>query len=140
MPRGNALIQALYDAYNAHDLDAIAALHREDATHVDVAAGRPKEGRSDIIAGLATFFDAFPDAHWAADAVADNGRQAFGRYLLTGTLHKDLWSFTARAQQVELPGVHVFEYADGLITGSQDYWDAGTFRRQMTHNHLGESA
>jgi steroid delta-isomerase-like uncharacterized protein len=127
------ILEALLRAYDAHDLERVASLYAADATHVDIATGRPKQGRDRIVDGMASFFSGFADARWTASASATGGGRAFGRYVVTGTLQQDLWFFTAAGQQLELGGVLVLQCTDGLISQSEDYWDAGTFRRQMTH-------
>ena len=138
-------LEALFQAYDAHDLERVGTLYAADATHVDIAAGRPKQGRAGIVDGLASFFSGFPDARWAVPASATGGGRAFGQYVLTGTLQRDLWSFNAFGQPLKLGGVLVLHCTNGLISRSEDYWDAGTFRRQMTddqmtHNHQGAQA
>jgi steroid delta-isomerase-like uncharacterized protein len=132
------ILEALFRAYDAHDLEQVASLYAANATHVDIAAGRPKQGRDRIVEGLASFVSGFPDAHWTASASATGGGRAFGQYVVTGTLQRDLWSFNAFGQQLELAGVLVLHCRNGLITRSEDYWDAGTFRRQMTHIQLAD--
>ncbi|GAB3349824.1 hypothetical protein GCM10027300_13220 [Modestobacter lapidis] len=122
---------ALYEAYNRHDAGAAAALYAPDGAHEDVAVGRPTQGRDAVAAGLRRFFAAFPDAQWTATDVLEQGGLAFGRYVLTGTLQTDMGPFRAVGQRLELRGVHVLDTADGFIERSQDYWDSGTFRRQM---------
>lgn len=133
------ILEALFQAYDAHDLDQVASLYTADATHLDIAAGRPKVGRDCIVDGLASFLSGFPDAHWTVPASAGEGGRAFGQYIVTGSLQQDLWSFTAMGQQLQLGGVLVLHCTDGLIHRSEDYWDAGSFRRQMTH-HQGAQA
>lgn len=130
------ILESLFQAYDAHDLERVGALYAADATHVDIAAGRPKQGRAGIVAGLASFFTGFPDARWAVSASATSGGRAFGQYVLSGTLQTDLWSFDAGGQRLELGGVLVLHCTNGLISRSEDYWDAGTFRRQMTDNQM----
>ncbi len=58
------ILEALFQAYDAHDLSRVASLYAADASHVDIAAGRPKVGRERIVDGLASFFSGFPDALW----------------------------------------------------------------------------
>lgn len=140
MPTEAEILEALFLAYDAHDQERVRTLYAADATHLDIAAGRPKQGRDQIVEGLASFFSGFPDAHWSASASATGGGRAFGQYVLTGTLQQDLWSFNASGQHLELGGVLVLHCTDGLIRRSEDYWDAGTFRRQMTHNQQGAQA
>jgi steroid delta-isomerase-like uncharacterized protein len=134
------ILEALFLAYDAHDLSRVASLYAADATHIDVAAGRPKEGRDHIVDGLTSFMSGFPDARWTPAGSATGEGIAFAQYVVTGSLQQDLWSFDAAGQRLELAGVLVLHCADGLIHRSEDYWDAGTFRRQMTHNHQGDQA
>lgn len=134
------ILEALFQAYDAHDLTRVASLYAADATHVDVAAGRPKKGRDRIVDGLASFLSGFPDASWSLSASATAEQRAFGQYVVAGSLQQDLWSFNGLGQRLELPGVLVLHCTGGLIQRSEDYWDAGTFRRQMTHNHEGDQA
>jgi len=58
-------LTSLYDAYNGHSPSQVAALYRTDGRHVEVAQGNERSGRDAIREGLARFFEAFPDAHWA---------------------------------------------------------------------------
>jgi ketosteroid isomerase-like protein len=38
-----------------------------------------------------------------------------------------------RGQKISLRGVHVLDLRDGLITRSEDYWDAASFQRQLNN-------
>lgn len=126
------VLEALYGAYNRHDAEAAAALYDADGMHEDVAFGRPVRGHEAIAEGLRRFFAAFPDARWEPSAQLEEHGRAFSRYLLTATLQQDMGPFHAVGQRLELDGVHVLETAAGFITRSQDFWDGGTFHRQMT--------
>lgn len=136
----DGVIAQLYRAYNDHDAGAVAALYAADATHEDVAQGKPKHGRDEIASGLARFFDWFPDACWKPDrfAVGANGMAAVS-YLLTGTLKSRLGPIAAQGQAISLRGVHMLDIRDGLIRRSEDYWDAATFQRQLNHPNHKES-
>jgi steroid delta-isomerase-like uncharacterized protein len=139
MERDAQILDALYEAYNSHDADGVAALYAAGGEHEDVAFGRPKRGPEAIAGGLKSFFKAFPDARWeTADRLTQDGR-AMARYVLTGTLQSDLGPFRAAGQRMEIRGVHVLETADGRIERSQDFWDGATLQRQMTINNDGAS-
>jgi steroid delta-isomerase-like uncharacterized protein len=124
----------LYDAYNRHDPAAVSRLYAADATHEDIAQGRPKTGPDEIAAGLAKFFGWFPDAHWEPQSqiLGAGGREA-ATYLLTATLQAPMGPVAARGQEISLRGVHVLELRDGLIKRSEDYWDAASFQRQLNN-------
>lgn len=139
MDREEQILAALYDAYNRHDADGVAALYAPDGQHEDVAIGRPKHGPDAIAGGLRYFFAAFPDARWeTSDRWARDGR-AVARYVLTGTLQSDMGPFKAAGQRMEIRGVQVLETAAGRIERSEDFWDGASFERQMKVNDDGES-
>jgi len=121
----------LLAAYNEHDLAAVAACYRGDATHVDVASGHPKAGPDAIAAGLGFLLAAFPDAVWHAEAAVEQGEVTAVRYRLTGTLQGAFAGFEPHGQALELPGVLWIEGAAGGIARSVDFWDSGSFTRQM---------
>jgi steroid delta-isomerase-like uncharacterized protein len=124
----------LYDAYNRHDPAAVSRLYAADATHEDIAQGRPKTGPDEIAAGLAKFFGWFPDARWQPqlEILGADGREA-ATYLLTATLQAQMGPVAPRGQRISLRGVHVLDLRDGLITRSEDYWDAASFQRQLNN-------
>lgn len=125
------IVPALLDAYNNHSPTAVAPCYRVDATHVDVATGRPRQGRDAIVAGLGFFLRAFPDATWHVESTAITTQHAAVRYRLTGSLQADLGPYTAHGQALELPGVLWLTAGEGAIAHSADYWDAASFHRQM---------
>jgi hypothetical protein len=54
-------------------------------------------------------------------------------YLLTATLQAQMGPVPAYGQKISLRGVHVMHQQGGLIRGSEDYWDATTFQRQLNN-------
>ena len=125
------LIDAFYAAYDARDPAAAAALYAEDGEHREVAQGSVRSGRAQIASGLERFLEAFPDARWRVRSSLVEPRRAAVAYELTGTLNAQLGPFEPRGQRLELRGVHLFELGDGLVRVSEDYWDSGSFARQM---------
>lgn len=130
----HGIAESLYAAYNRHDPTAVAALYAADATHEDIAQGRPKTGREAISEGLRKFFGWFPDAHWEPHTQITNpdGRTAV-TYLLTATLQAQMGPIPAAGQKISLRGVHVLQLQGGLIRRSEDYWDATTFQKQLNN-------
>jgi predicted ester cyclase len=128
---GERLARALHAAYNAHDAGAAAALYAAEGRHVEIATGGARSGPAAIAAGLAGLLAAFPDAHWEAAAFIASGDRVAVPYLLTGTLQTPFGPFEPAGQQLALAGVHVVRAGDGAIVACDDYWDAGTFGRQM---------
>jgi steroid delta-isomerase-like uncharacterized protein len=125
------VVAALYAAYDARDPEAAAALYAEDGCHREIASGSERTGRDAIRDGFAGFLAAFPDARWGRRSVIVGDGEAAVTYVLTGTLHGHLGPFEPSGQRLELRGVHVIRAPDGLIKRCEDYWDAGSFGRQM---------
>jgi steroid delta-isomerase-like uncharacterized protein len=128
----NELPRRLYAAYNDHDPSAVARLYAPDATHEDVAHGRPRSGPDAIAAGLRVFFGWFPDAFWQPALQIDDGRGRLAiTYRLTASLKAQMGAIAPRGQTISLRGVQVLEIENGRIGRSVDYWDAATFQRQL---------
>ena len=125
------IVPALLDAYNNHSPASVARYYCVDATHLDVATGRPRQGRDAIIAGLGFFLSAFPDVRWHVESTAITAQHAAVRYRLTGSLRADFGPYTAHGQPLELPGVLWLTAGEGAIAHSADYWDAASFNRQI---------
>ncbi|SCL26990.1 SnoaL-like polyketide cyclase [Micromonospora rhizosphaerae] len=125
------IVPVLLDAYNNHSPTSVAPCYCLDATHLDVATGRPRQGRDAIVAGLGFFLRAFPDAMWHVESTAVTAQHAAVRYRLTGSLQADFGPYTAHGQPLELPGVLWLTAGERAIGHSADYWDAASFNRQM---------
>jgi predicted ester cyclase len=126
-----APIAALYAAYNRQDAAAAASIYTESGTHLEVATGRINTGPVAVRVGLTGFFKAFPDAKWTPMRIIAHGSSAAVSYLLTGTLTARIGPFEPCGQVLKLKGVHLFEFDGDKIAAAEDYWDSGTFGRQM---------
>jgi steroid delta-isomerase-like uncharacterized protein len=126
-----SVLDALYQAYNDHDSEAVAALYCDDGEHEDVAHGRPRRGAQTIAEGLRQFLTAIPDARWETSDRIVEGDRAVARYVLSGTLQRDMGPFRASGQRIVLRGVQVLELRAGRIARSEDFWDGATFQRQL---------
>jgi SnoaL-like polyketide cyclase. len=131
----------LYEAYNRHDPTGVAELYATDATHQDIAQGNTVRGPRAIADGLRRFFTWFPDAHWEPRSwIVDPGGAVAVTYLLTATLQAPMGPIPAQGQRLSLRGAHVLHLAGDRIRGSEDYWDAATFKDQISHTNPGGTA
>jgi steroid delta-isomerase-like uncharacterized protein len=126
-------LAALLDAYNAHDAATAVALYRDDGEHREIAQGGSHRGHHELRSSLEHFLAAFPDAHWEPVGVTGGASLAAAPYRLTGTLSAPLGPFVPTGQRLDIEGVMVACVDDerSLIAWTADYWDAGTFARQM---------
>lgn len=122
----------LYDAYNSHDVEMVAALYDRDGAHQDIAMGHQVVGVKAIAAGLKKFFGWFPDAKWEpVRQLSDSDVSTVVTYRMTGTLQAQMGPVTPTGQKISLRGAHVLFLQRGRILSSEDYWNAATFQKQL---------
>jgi len=119
MPIG-ALIERYNAAWNAQDLDAIAALHTEDVVFENHNAGERAVGATAVREHIAGIFARWPDLRFE------------GRSLRVGPDFA-VCEWTARAttedgQRLEWDGVDVLPIRDGLIARKDVYSTAHAAR------------
>jgi steroid delta-isomerase-like uncharacterized protein len=125
------LAERLYAAYNRHDAQAAAGLYAAGGRHEEIAQGRVAEGRDEIRDGLERLFTSFPDVRWEPVRTIADGDTTAVEYVMSGTLQAKLGPFQPAGQRLTLRGIHVV-IADGHeIAATLDYWDSGTFFKQM---------
>lgn len=127
----DAVVDRLYAAYNARDVEAAAALYADDGWHEEANAGRRRTGRAAVADGLAGFFRMMPDAAWQERERIRAGGSVAVVYTLRGSFRADVGPFKATGQPVELAGLHVVELDGDRIRGTRDFWDMAAFVRQI---------
>lgn len=130
-PHGGDVVGAFYDAYNAGNAEAAAALYAADGWHEEAHNGARRAGRQALRESLERFFAFLPDAHWERREAIAAGASVAVVYTLKGHLGIDLKGAPTKGLPITLDGIHVFEIADGAIAGTRDYWDPAAFARQI---------
>jgi steroid delta-isomerase-like uncharacterized protein len=105
-------IERYNEAWNAHDVDAILALHAPGMVFENHTAGERVEG-DDVGPHIAGIFEAWPD-------LAFRGRRL---YVRDGLVVSE-WTATATAadgRRLEWDGVDVFPFTEGLIARKDVY-------------------
>jgi ketosteroid isomerase-like protein len=116
------LVDAVGDAFNANDIDAVMKHFAEDATF-DHAVGPEEhgvrfEGKDTIRGVFAGLFDRVEKVHWETLDCAISGNKAYCEYRRTAT-HKD-------GTQEEFLSVDILTYRDGLIVHKDTYYKQRT--------------
>lgn len=108
-------VDELFAAMNAHDVDAIVAMHASDAVLRHPALPHPASGRPGIAEGFRAIFRALPDIHFPLDEVrlyvADERRAAVTwRFTgtMTGRIEPPGYAPTGKSCSVE--GACVYEF------------------------------
>jgi len=100
------------DAWNAHDLDAIASMHARDIVFHNYSANERAEGADAVRKHIATIFRNSPDLQF-------RGRRL---YVRDGLVVNE-WTATATrdGKKLEWDGIDVFPIEDGLIKRKDVY-------------------
>lgn len=132
-------------AWNTHELDALEVLVTEDIVCEDPAMlGETVHGRREYRAFCALLFRAFPDVHLASTGTVYLAHKGTGMALpwrLTGTFTGELALWGERygakppalgptGRTVDIEGVDLYEFRDGLISRHTLLYDPIAFSRQ----------
>lgn len=112
------MLQAILDAFNRHDLDAIMDFFTDDAVSEMPRGPEPWGirfvGKENVRKGLATRFSGIPDVHYGEDTHWVIGNRGVSEWTLTGT--------TAAGQRLRLRGCDLWKFRDGLVVRKDCFW------------------
>lgn len=126
------LIQARYDAVNAHDLERFQSLYDKSVVWRDPGTARAVKGPRAVAKRLESWIAAVPNLKWQLEELFGEGDRICARFTFTGKHRGALADArgnelkpTGRA--VRVPGVGVYTVRDGKIVDSEIYFDIGAF-------------
>ena len=110
-------LDAILEAFNNHDLDAIMEFFAEDCSF-DMPRGPDPwgarfVGKAAVRQALATRFHGLPDVHYGDGRHWVSGNMGVSEWLLTGT--------TLEGRQVRVRGCDHWEFQDDQITRKDSY-------------------
>ena len=113
-----ATLEAILDAFNRHDLDAIMSYFADDCSF-DMPRGREPGGahhvgKAAVRAALASRFAGIPDVHYGEARHFVAGDRGVSEWLLTGT--------TTAGAKVRVRGCDLWEFRDGKVARKDSYW------------------
>jgi ketosteroid isomerase-like protein len=112
-PRDTA--ERLYQAFNKHDVTAMAALYHDDARLISPDFCAPR-GRADVERTYQTLFAAFPDLHDDVEEMLVDGDHVVVRFTSRATLD-------GRPFMIAIANFLTFR--DGRIVEDRDIFDVG---------------
>jgi limonene-1,2-epoxide hydrolase len=111
-----AVVAALADAMNAHDIDAFVSLFAADYdSRQPVHPDRAFRGRDQVRANWSTVFSGVPDFHAEMVASAAEGATVWTEWRWSGTQED--------GSRLEMAGVIIFEVRGGLVARARLYVD-----------------
>ncbi|MBI4234431.1 MAG: ester cyclase [Chloroflexi bacterium] len=132
MPRANEqIVRELLEAWNAHDVERVAALHAPEYEGVDVGEAEPHRGPDGIRQATGRYLDAFPDLHFTVSETLAQGNRVALVWSAQGTHQGKLMNIPATGRVVTLRGVTLLTIAGGKITRSFFLWDVAGFLRAI---------
>ncbi len=123
------------EAWNAHDVDAIVAMHSEDSVFENHVTGDAYRGRDEIGHAISAIFAVFPDLEFAArrQYVRENlvVQEWTARGTHQGKMTRAGIEIEPTGKRVEYKGMDVIPIEDGLVARKDVYSDSITLLRQL---------
>ncbi len=114
-----ATLRRLYDAVNAHDVDAIAAIMADDfIEHEEMPGLAPtRQGALDL---FAMSFVAFPDLRFEPEDVLVDGDKGVARLRFTGTHQGEFMGVPASGKRVDVQLIDITRFGDDGL--AHEHW------------------
>ena len=112
------MLQAILDAFNRHDLDAIMEYFADDAVFEMPRGPEPWGtrfvGKDAVRRGLASRFSGIPNVHYGDDDHWVAGDHGVSEWTLTGT--------TVAGIELRVRGCDIWTFRDGSVVRKDSYW------------------
>jgi steroid delta-isomerase-like uncharacterized protein len=129
-----ALIGRYAEAWNRHDVDAILALHTDDAVFENHTSGGLAVGKAELRRLLQGVFATFPDLRFETRRAYFGDDLAVVEWTATATHGRAItWggrSFGPSGKTLAWDGLDVMPIRDGLVARKDVYADSISFLRQ----------
>ncbi len=129
-----AVIAAYNDAWNAHDIDRIGALHAPDMVFENHTAGERAEG-AEALEHIARIFAAWPDIHFEARRLYVREDLVVQEWTARAThvtpLHRGDLTAPPSGRTIEWKGMDVIPFEHGLVKRKDVYSDSVSILRQV---------
>jgi steroid delta-isomerase-like uncharacterized protein len=123
------------DAWNAHDLDAIIAMHADDMVFENHTAGESAQGPDQVREHISSIFETWPDIRfearrlYARDGVVTQEWTASATH--TNTMRRGDLIADPTGKRIEWRGIDVIPFEDGLVKRKDVYSDSVSILRQV---------
>ena len=115
---GTPSLEALLDAFNAHDVDAVLTFFTDDCVfdmpRGPAPGGQRLVGKQEVRKGVQSRFDGIPDIVYGDDRHFSSGDRGVSEWTIRGT--------QATGEPIEVRGCDLFEFTDGKISRKDSFW------------------
>ena len=122
------------EAWNAHDLDAIMAMHAPDMVFENHTAGESAQGEA-VREHVGSIFETWPDINFTSRRTYVNDGLVVQEWTATATHANTMRRGEVEAEptgkRVEWRGVDVIPFEDGLVKRKDVYSDSVSILRQV---------
>ncbi|HZA89855.1 MAG TPA: nuclear transport factor 2 family protein [Solirubrobacterales bacterium] len=122
------------EAWNAHDLDAIIAMHAPDMVFENHTAGESAEGEA-VRDHIGSIFESWPDIHFESRRSYVGDGLVVQEWTATAThantMRRGEMEAEPTGKRVEWRGVDVIPFEDGLVKRKDVYSDSVSILRQV---------
>lgn len=130
--RTQAVNDATYAAWNAHDADAVAAVFADDAVLVEAGSPNVLRGRAAIRERATALLAAFPDFHLERIDLLIDGMRHADRWVMTGTQHGPLFGIPPTGRSVRVEGATFTRMGEhGLVVEDVHFADMAGLLTQL---------
>ena len=132
-----AAADALFRAWNDHDVEAILERLTDDVAWIDPSLDEPARGKEAVAAHLKDMFSSFTDLHLLTEDfhLFPNADEAaiVSTWTLTGTMTGAFQEtgIPATGKHVKISGTNINRFRDGLISEYVIVYDALDFLQQL---------
>lgn len=122
-----------YEAWNAHDPDAVASIFAEDTVVHEMGNPEPARGRAAVRERAVALMTAFPDFHLERIELLIDGHRHADRWVMTGTHRGELYGIPATGKAVRVEGA-TFTHVDesGMVCRDFHFSDMAGLLTQLT--------
>ncbi|MEM8560429.1 MAG: nuclear transport factor 2 family protein, partial [Bacteroidota bacterium] len=127
------VVSAMFDAFNRHDLDAMAALYADDAVIESPDFEAPRRGPAGIRETYAPYFEGSPDIHDEVTLMFGSGDHVAVEFVSSGTMTHlgpdDPPVMQDKAFAIQIAAM--LEVRDGKIVRDVTYFDQLSLLHQL---------
>ncbi len=128
-----SVVNDIYDAINAHDLDKLASYYTDDLVLDIVSGNLVVNGNAEFRAFFAELFEAFPDLTFKLNRMLTSDNIAVCEFSTSGTLTKPWLGIQPTGKSVESICLDIMEFENGKIKHVTNYRDVQSMLIQLGH-------